>query len=682
MKKKRNKKDIFRAKSERHQRAKKKSAREIQKRVSQKKGRQSYLYLEGRFSGTKSGFGFVSDEENKQNPDVFIPASKTRGAMDGDLVLVKYKKFSDKKTEGEVIEVIRHFRETIVGRIEKEIIGFHRQKQRSVFVLAPDDKRISLKVNLNLSREDRVGDKVEVMLPKKRTSNVITGEIIRNFGSSETKEANYGAILAECEIPVEFSEEALQNAEDVASVPISEQGRKRLDREIIFTIDGRGAKDLDDAISLSRLPNGRWLLGVHIADVSHYVAPKTPLDREVMQRGTSVYFVDKVIPMLPTVLSNGVCSLNAGEEKYAMSAHITLSQDGKIENCRIEKTIIKSRVRGVYSEVNSLFESGKSSPFYKKYKEVYETLQKMYILYEVLAKKRKQNGTLELESSEAEIILGENGEPISISKSERGDAEKLIEEFMLTANEAVATLLYKKEYPCVYRIHEPPPSDKLENFISYSSNLGLDVRNLRKDNPTAKELSLVLDEANSKGIGSALSNVMLRTMSKARYSDVSSSHYGLGIELYCHFTSPIRRLSDLATHRIIAAVLLNGEEARKYKSYAKRAAVAASESELRALNAERQIEALYKTIYMSRFLSEEFDCVVTSVTKFGLFAQLENTCEGLIPIHSLDGYFIYDEQYKTLSNGAKTYRIGDKLRIRVDSADISSRTVTFSIAKE
>ena len=681
--KKRNKKstEIYKARAKRVAQAKKKKIREIKKSAVPRGRASSYIYADGRFSGTKSGYGFVTLSDGGSE-DIFIPTSKIRGALDGDLVKIKYKKLENGRTEGEVIEISENFRDTVIGTLTQRSSGFYRRKQKTDFVVIPDDKRLSLEIKVQPSRYDKLGDKVEVLLPKKRQGSFTQGEIIRNFGSSDTKEANYEAILSEVGIPTEFSPESLSEASTAASEPISEEGRKRLDREIIFTIDGADAKDLDDAISLSRLAGGRWMLGVHIADVSHYVRAKTPLDRTAMERGTSVYFVDKVIPMLPTVLSNGACSLNPREEKYALSAHIILSQDGNIENCRIEKTIIKSRVRGVYTEVNSLFDMGKDSPFFSKYREVYPTLTKMHELYRILDRKNRKNGSLELETSEARITLNEKGFPVKIEKSERGDAEKLIEAFMLTANEAVATLLTENEYPCVYRIHEPPPPDKLENFRTYSSNLGLNTARIKGESPSAAELSSVLEEASEKGIGYALSTVLLRTMSKARYSDAPQPHYGLGIDLYCHFTSPIRRLSDLATHRMIKAVLLDGEDARKYRSYAKRAAVAASDCELRALNAERQIEALYKTLYMSSFIGESFPAVVTSVTKFGLFAELENTCEGLIPVSELGGYYVYDDVYKTLSNGSFTYRIGDRLTVRVENADIASRTVSFSISEE
>ncbi len=635
-----------------------------------------YLYATGDFCGTKNGYGFVTDGESGM--DIFIPAQKVRNALDGDVVKIRYTIDENKKTDGEVLEILERARNTLTGTLEKRASRYARRGFE--FVVIPDGKKLSITPSVIPSKFDRVGDKVEILLREEKYSLGFTGEIIKNFGPADSKEANYDAILADCEIPTEFSEEVLRIANEAASESLSDENRHRLDREIIFTIDGADAKDLDDAVSLVKLPKGKWLLGVHIADVSHYVRPNNALDRETMKRGTSVYFTDKVVPMLPPVLSNGACSLNAGEDKYAMSAHITLSPDGKIEGCKIEKTVIRSRVRGVYSEVNSVLKDGKSSPFYKKYSPVYATLQKMYELYKILEKNALSRGALELETAEAKILLGEDGMPTEIVKRERGDAEKLIEQFMLTANEAVATLLTEKKYPCVYRIHEQPQKDKLDGFLQYAYNLGVNVKGVSAE-PTCAELSAILDDAKGKGVGYAASNVLLRAMAKARYSDECSHHYGLGIDRYCHFTSPIRRLSDLATHRMISAVLISGERPEKYKSYARRASVAASESELRALTAERRIDALYKALYMSERIGECYDAVITSVTRFGIFAELENTCEGLIPTLSLGSYFFYDEKKMTLTNGMTSYKIGDVIKIRVEEVSISAGTVEFSIVR-
>ena len=463
----------------------------------------------------------------------------------------------------------------------------------------------------------------------------------------------------------------------MASIPLSREGRVYRS-EIIFTIDGAGAKDLDDAISLRKTGSG-WQLGVHIADVSAYVKEKSALDRAVMARGTSVYFTDKVVPMLPPALSNGACSLNAGEEKYTLSAIISLDKNGEIVKTKIEPSIIKSRVRGVYSEVNSIFDGTADADIKKKYREVIPTLYKMRELYLILSEKSKKRGSMELESSEAEILLDENGNPTDIVKRERGDGEKLIEQFMLTANEGVARLLSDMKIPCVYRIHENPPPDKLSDFLTYVHNLGFDTSVISREKAEPSDFSKLLDLAREKELILPVSYTMLRAMSKAKYSDKRQRHFGLSLDYYCHFTSPIRRLSDLATHRIIHKVLIEGKRAEGYAKYAYRAAAAATEAELRAVNAERRIENLYKVIYMSDRVGEEFLGIITSVTSFGFFAELDNTCEGLVPIEELYGFFTFDEKNLTIRSRDTVYRIGDAVRLRLEEADIIRGKLRFSV---
>ena len=337
-------------------------------------------------------------------------------------------------------------------------------------------------------------------------------------------------------------------------MPITDEGRVNHTRDVIFTIDGIGAKDLDDAVSLKKLRGGLWQLGVHIADVSHYVRERTHLDRAAMARGTSVYFTDKVVPMLPPALSNGACSLNPGEDKYAISAIINLSSNGEILSTKLEPSVIRSRVRGVYSEVNEIFEGSASSETLKKYKEVLPTLVRMKELYLILRHKSERRGALELDRAEAEIILSDNGVPTDIIKRERRDAERLIEQFMLCANEAVAGLLFEKQIPCVYRVHEAPPPEKLAEFITYAHNLGFDTSAISKEKSSPADFSALISRARERDIAAPVSYSMLRAMSKAKYSELKASHFGLGIDCYAHFTSPIRRLSDLATHRIIHKV--------------------------------------------------------------------------------------------------------------------------------
>jgi ribonuclease R len=475
-----------------------------------------------------------------------------------------------------------------------------------------------------------------------------------------------------------FSKEELKLANEMAARPLSDEGRERLEGTLIFTIDGESAKDLDDAVSLKKTKDG-WQLGVHIADVSSYVPEKCALDRLVMNRGTSVYFTDKVVPMLPECLSNGACSLNAGEEKYALSAIISLDREGNIKRTKIIPSIIKSRLRGVYSEVNRILDGSADADLRAKYKEVTPTLKKMHELYETLASKAYARGYIDMSIDEAAIILDSDGMPTDVVKIERGVAERIIEQFMLTANEAVATLLTEQGIPCVYRVHESPSQDKLESFTGYLKHVGIKYTALLREDATGKDYADVLSEAEEKGLATAVSRTMLRSMMKAKYSEIKAPHFGLGIDCYCHFTSPIRRLSDLATHRIIHKVLIDGKRPESYVSYAKRAARAASETELRALTAERKIENLYKTVYMSEYIGQSFDATVSSVTSFGMFCELENTCEGLIPISEMPGLFMFNENDLTLRCGKLVYRIGDTVRVRLEETDVIRGKLRFSL---
>lgn len=645
-------------------------------------GRSENITAKGIYSGSKSSFGFVSLEGESE--DIFIPGGNTRGAIDGDFVEIVYHKYRNRdgqtKTEGRVTRIVEIGRRTVIGTLAEDIRRHGRRYFRTFYV-QPDDPRIALTPYVSDLGGARLGEKVEALIRRDGTGNPFC-DIIRVFGDTESKEANYEAILAECDIITEFTPEEISCAESVASEPLSREGREDLTGEVIFTIDGEGAKDLDDAVSLRRLAGGGYRLGVHIADVSHYVREKTALDRCAMQRGTSVYFTDKVVPMLPPVLSNGVCSLNAGEDKYALSAFINLDIEGNITKLDLKQSVIRSRVRGVYSEVNRLLAGEADRDIKRKYSSVLPTINKMYELYELLLKKSRSRGAIDFDADEAVIILGEDGAPLVIEKRERGIAERMIEQFMLTANEAVATYLSEKNIPCVYRVHEAPPKEHFSDFLNYLESLGFDVRSLRKGEPTPKMLSDLLSKADEKGLFDPVSYAMLRSMAKAKYSEVNSGHFGLGIEKYCHFTSPIRRLSDLATHRIIKKVIFEGKRPESYVSYAKRAAAAATEGELRAVSAERRIEDLYKVIYMSERVGEVFPAVVSSITAFGMFCTLENTCEGLVPISEMPGVFAFDERNITLRSATMTYHIADRVLVRLEEANITRGKLRFSVVKE
>ncbi len=630
---------------------------------------------EGIFSSSKSGFGFVKIPDCER--DIFIPENKTKGAFDGDKVRIIYHTYThhdgSERTEGRVTQILSFGRKSVIGTLDEEIYR-HGKRRYKKDILIPDDSRISpLYVSDTAGAE--VGDKVVCELlrggyePECRVVDVL--------GFTESREANYKAILIDEGIETDFTPEELRCAEEAASLPVDKTGRFIPDG-FILTIDSEGAKDLDDAVSLKKTKEG-YLLGVHIADVSHYVKERTPLDRCAMARGTSVYFTDKVVPMLPPALSNGACSLNAGEEKCTLSAMITLSEGGEILNTEIYESVIVSRIRGVYSEINRIFE-GEGGELYEKYREAIPTLTAMRALYEILLKRREGEGYIDFDSAEAEIILDKDGTPLDIAVRERGISERIIEHFMLTANEAVARKLNSLDIPCVYRIHEKPPKDKLAEFIKYASNLGLDTRALSLEEPKAQDFKNLLIEAEQKGVFTQISETMLRSMSKAVYSAECSEHFGLGMECYCHFTSPIRRLSDLATHRIIKNAYIGGKRPQSYSSLARRAAAAATESEIRAESAERRIENLYKSIYMAERLGEAFPATVISVTQYGLFCRLENTCEGLIPISELAGEFIFEEKTLTLRSRDHIFKIADKFTVILEEVDLIRGKLRFSIA--
>lgn len=635
-------------------------------------------YVTGRFSQAKNGYGFLCPEGEE---DVFIPERYIGGALHGDTVVGTREWGRDGRNYGRIVKVLRRGTERLVGTL---VLRGNGSRHPSAYVI-PDDPRMTFTVSVSPKNvgDGQNGEKVEVQLiayPVEHGDSP-RGKVVARFGDTFSKEANYTAILRANGVPTEFTPAVLSEAEEVAAQTISAEGRLDLRGQVIFTIDGADAKDLDDAISLERIGDG-YRLGVHIADVSHYVRPGSALDGEAMARGCSVYFVDRVVPMLPTALSNGACSLNGGEDRYATSALIDLDANGAIVAVDVRKTLIRSAVRGVYDEVNDIFSRGEASPYYEKYSAVHRSLGEMRELYAVLSRRHAAKGALDIESDEARILLDETGFPVQIVPRERGEAECLIEQFMLTANEAVATYLTDMAAPCVYRIHEEPAGEKLHDFALFATNLGVNVTPLRARKRTSSQLATVLADAKEKGVGGVVSDMLLRAMMKARYSDRPSPHFGLATDLYCHFTSPIRRYPDLAVHRILSAILEGTADFDALGTFAHGAAVTSSENELRALSAEREIEALYKTLYMSRRIGEILPVTVTSVMSFGLFAKTEELCEGMIPVTDLGGNAAYDEEGRVLFAGDRSYRAGDRLTVRVMEADVVSRKVTFSLATD
>ncbi len=638
--------------------------------------------MKGRFFAISSGGLFFpfNDGGELSEEKYYIDSEDTLGAMNGDLVTVK--------PLGKRRDVFVTY---IEERAVKRVIGtVYTDERTDESYLEPDDSKIRfnfLVVGTECKEKAKDGDKAEIRITYYPEDVLSDGEGVLTavFGDSCTREANYSAILRSSEIVTEFGKAAAEQAASHEHDVLSADGREDLRPLNIFTIDGEGAKDLDDAVSVERKGDG-YVLGVHIADVSNYVREDTALDREAMDRGTSVYFADKVVPMLPVALSNGICSLNAGVDRYALSAFIELDKFGEIKGAELKKSIINSKIRGVYSEINAIIDGSADEKIKEKYSAILDgTLDTMLELYGKLRRKSEKRGALELDSTDEEIILGEDGEPVDIIKRERGVGERLIEQFMLCANEAVATWLTERGLPCVYRVHEKPDADKVSEFIGFAHNLGIKVDYVKKENVTAEYLGRILERASKKeGLSLPVSYVLLRAMKKAFYSNINGGHFGLSSKCYCHFTSPIRRYPDLAVHRIISAAISgSGDVKRRYSAFAEKAAKRSSENEIKALTAEREISALYKTIFMSKHIGEEFAGVISSVTSFGMFCMLDNTCEGLIPIATMKNKYYYNSEAMTLTAGDGTsYRIGDRVKIKVKNAVVSLRQVDFELISE
>ena len=646
-------------------------------------------FIKGTFRASAKGFGFVTPQNMAaKERDVFIPRDNTLDAIEGDIVLAsitpaKYRKNDGMSDEGKIIKVISHEIKTITGTL---LLSRGRGKRNHpIFYVIPDNKRFGFDIQIdrdNLLDAD-VGDKVEVEITRYPSLKYCCkGKIITVFGESDSLSANYNAVLHSHNIKTLFPKVVLEEADKLAKSEITVNDRLDLRDKTIFTIDGKDAKDLDDAISVEKTNTG-YILGVHIADVSHYVRENTEIDKEAFVRGTSVYFADKVVPMLPKALSNGICSLNAGVDRYTLSAFITLDKKGEIQSTDLKESIINSKVRGVYSELNDYLENGESSEYFEKYSSISSTLETMVELYKILDKKSVKRGAVDIETTEAKIIVNEYNEPTEIIKIERGITEMLIEQFMLCANEGVANWLFWQDMPCVYRIHENPDPEKIKTFDIFAYNLGLNTTPLHTKTIHPTALRKIMSEARNKGLDSVLSKILLRSLMKARYSSAPSAHFGLAIEKYCHFTSPIRRYPDLATHRIIKKVLkgeIDHSNVGRYTAFATQAAINSSENEVKAQMAERDIEDLYKSVYMMRFVGEKFKGVITSVTSFGFFVELENTCEGLVPISSLEGYYDFDERSFTLSNGTKRYELGMEVEVIVEDVDIITRKTDMRLA--
>lgn len=638
--------------------------------------------INGTYNKVQKGFGFVKIENSEE--EIYISKERSLNALNGDFVCVEItaEKAVDKKAEGKITKIIRHEKDTIVGTF---------QKSRNFGFVVPDDKNFGTDIFISRSNwgKARNNHKVLVKIAKypERGKNA-EGEVIEILGGVNEAGVDMLSLIKQYELPYKFPEEVVKEAKAYGT-KINQQdikGRKDLRKDIIFTIDGEDAKDLDDAIHVEKLQNGNYRLDVHIADVSHYVREKTELEKEAYLRGTSIYMLGRVIPMLPRELSNGICSLNAGEDRLTLSCSMEITPKAKVISSEIYKGVIKVTKRMSYTDVQKILDKS-DKEIMEKYKNYINHFELMAELATILKEKRKENGYLNLDIPESKIILDQNGYVIDVKKYETYFANEIIEQFMLIANETVAEKFYWIQAPFIYRNHEAPDLDKIKDLNKVLYNFGYKIKISKDEIIYPNEFSKILEDIKGKEEEKIISNIILRTLRVAKYEAENKGHFGIASRYYCHFTSPIRRYPDLFIHRIISKYLENDYNVNEFfiKKYSKRAEKRAdncSERERRAVKVEREAESMKKAEYMEGKIGEEYDGIISSITNFGIFIELENTIEGLVRYENLgDEYFIYNEDLKQAigERTNKTYKIGDKVRIRVADANKELRRIDFEI---
>ena len=624
-------------------------------------------------------FAFVMLEDGTS--DIFIPGRFTKGAMPGDDVLVE--KFEHPRVEGSdegAILAILTEKNDLVGTVR-------RVEGRLRFV--PDDcPAITMPLARDCEGGAKDGDKVavEILNRGNRQEDHRVGVAMR-FGSSDEAKRCAKALLYAKDIRTRFPDKVRDEAKKFEGAEVSEkdcEGRMDLRALPIFTIDSAETKDIDDAISLTRTSDGGFELGVHIADVSNYVKPGTELDNEAFSRATSVYYADQVVPMLPKALSNGICSLNENELRLAFSCLMRLDKEGNLTDYRFVKSIIRSRVKGVYSEINALLAGTADAEIKAKYADVIDQLPAMKELYGHRARLRKERGCMDIESGEVKLILDEDGHCIDVKKRTTGESEAMIEEFMLLANQCAAHFARVKQIPFVYRVHEEPNAEKLERLHALLQACGINDH-FAKDVPTPKELSAILEGVRGTPYEQIINTGMLRCMSKALYEEKPKGHYGLVLKDYAHFTSPIRRYPDLAIHRIMTDMLKGTEKETmilRYTDFAERASKQSSEREVIAMQIERKAEDCYKAEYARRHLGECYEGTISGVTQRGLFIELDNGVEGFVPASSLtpSGTSLTEGVRLTDPASGKTWSLGDKMMITIVRADVNLGKIDFEVA--
>ena len=636
----------------------------------------------GKIEGNEKGFGFlIPDDKTKE--DIFIPAEDMNGALHGDRVILRIisRGAPGKKEEGEVIRILERTNDTIVGTFESsKNFGF----------VIPDDTRLAYDIFVSKSDINgaKTNQKVVVEItrwPEKRRNP--EGKIVEILGYVGEKGTDILSIIKQFKLPEEFPQKVQIQANSIEQTVPQEEIEKRVDlRELnTFTIDGADAKDLDDAVSIEKLSNGNYKLGVHIADVSHYVKERTALDKEAYKRGNSVYLVDRVIPMLPKELSNGICSLNPDKDRLTLSVLMEIDKSGNVVDHEIVEGVIKSKARLVYEDVSDLLEKDDEKAL-RKLEGVSEDLRMMEELCHILYEKRERRGSIDFDFPEAMIILDEDGIPVDIVKEDRRIANRMIEEFMLVCNETIAEHFYWADVPFLYRIHEEPDMERIEEFNKFIHNFGYVIKGSQEVHP--KELQLLTKEVKGKKEETLINTLLLRSLKKARYSSEEDIHFGLAAKYYSHFTAPIRRYPDLQIHRIVKSYIsgrLNSDEQDRLNVLLPKVADHTSITERTAEEAEREVEDLKKAEYMSTRIGNSYEGIISSLTHFGMYVQLDNTIEGLVHFSNMiDDYYYFDEDkyYIIGEHTNKIYRLGDTVNITVINTDLVKRNIDFMLVPE
>lgn len=630
-----------------------------------------YEKITGKIQGNERGYAFLLPDD-KTKGDYFISHSDLKGAMHGDTVICETRE--DKESGKTTARVLK-----VVERGIKELVGTYIRRRNDGYVI-PDNTKYFNDIYVPSGKEFRAktGDKVAVRIVAYARGKNPEGIVKSIFGRSDSKKAQLEALYFDYKIPREFPLRVKEEAEKIAP-PTGKwvkDGRKDFTGEVIFTIDGDNARDFDDAVSVKK-EKGKYVLGVHIADVSHYVKYGDAIDEEAFNRGTSVYFPELVSPMLPEKLCNDVCSLVEGKERLTLSCVMTVDKSGKVVNYEITPSLIKSRARMTYNNAQKILDGDKT--LIKKYGEVADALFLMKELKDVLMKKREKNGTIDLDVKESEISVNENG-GIEVRASAQNEAQKIIEEFMILANCTVAEYMFYSQTPAVYRIHKPPEKERVDAFLLFLKYLGVTVKT-KKDEIYPKDYQKILEGLKDSPLYSLVNKVMLRSMQKARYSSENYGHFGLSERFYCHFTSPIRRYPDLTVHRIVKASLGgNLDLLNRYAESVSEIADFSSEREKVATEAERAVDDYYKTVYASERIGCRFSAVVSGVIAGGIFCELENGVEGYVEFGT--GRGVFDKEKYSLTVGKKTYRPGLAVNVEIIGADATARRIEMKLCKD